>query len=179
MAASLDKNTRVGVLGAGAMGTGIAQVAAVAGHSVVIVDSNADAVEKSRTTMQGNLARAVERNRMTAADVPATLARMKFVAASDMTAFAGCGLVIEAIVEDLAVKQQAFGAIEAVVSVDCVLATNTSSLSVGAIAKGTKHQRRVIGLHFFNPANVLPLVEVIGAGSSDKTIVGNARALVD
>lgn len=179
MVATLDKSTRVGVLGAGAMGTGIAQVAAVAGHRVVVVDANAAAVEKSKATVHANLARDVEKNRTTAPDATAAQARMEFSAGADMAAFAGCGLVIEAIVEDLAVKQRAFGAIEAAVSADCVLATNTSSLAVGAVAKGTKRSGRVIGLHFFNPANVLPLVEVIGATSSDNAVVANARALVD
>jgi 3-hydroxybutyryl-CoA dehydrogenase len=179
MAASLGKDTRVGVLGAGAMGSGIAQVAAVAGHSVVVVDASAAAIEKARATVQANLKRDVEKKRTTAPDAAACEARMSFVAATDMAAFADCGLVIEAIVEDLAVKQRAFGEIEAEVSAECVLATNTSSLSVGDIARGTKRPGRVIGLHFFNPANVLPLVEVIGASSSDQAVVADARSLVD
>jgi len=178
MAAALDKNTRVGVLGAGAMGTGIAQVAAIAGHHVVLADSALAAVDKSQATILANLARDVERKRLTAADSAATFSRLTFVA-GDATAFAQCGLVIEAIVEDLAVKQRVFASIEASVSADCVLATNTSSLSVGDIAKGTRTPRRVVGLHFFNPANVLPLVEVIGAASTDAAVVTAARALVN
>ncbi len=177
MGASLDKNTRVGVLGAGAMGTGIAHVAAVAGHHVVVVDSAAPALEKSRATIAANLARDVEKKRLTASDSAAALDRLRFVA-GDAKTFADCGLVIEAIVEDLAVKQRVFASIEASVSAECVLATNTSSLSVADIAKGTKGPGRVIGLHFFNPANVLPLVEVIGTVAS-ATVAATARALVD
>jgi 3-hydroxybutyryl-CoA dehydrogenase len=177
MPASLGKDTCVGVLGAGAMGTGIAQVAAVAGHSCVVVDTAAAAVDKSRKTIQANLARDVEKRRLTEDAAKAAESRLRFVA--DIAAFADCGLVIEAIVEDLDVKQRAFASIEAIAPDGCVLATNTSSLSVGAIAKGVKRPERVIGLHFFNPANVLPLVEVIGGASSDVAILQAARALVD
>jgi 3-hydroxybutyryl-CoA dehydrogenase len=179
METSLGKDTRVGVLGAGAMGTGIAQVAAAAGHSCLVVDSAPAAVEKSRKTMQANFARDIEKKRITVDAAKSVEGRLRFVAGDDMAAFAECGLIIEAIVEDLGVKQRAFAAIEAAVEPDCVLATNTSSLSVGSIAEGVKWPQRLIGLHFFNPANVLPLVEVIGAASSDAGIVRQARALVD
>jgi 3-hydroxybutyryl-CoA dehydrogenase len=176
----LDKSTRVGVLGAGAMGTGIAQVAAMAGHQVVIVDAHAPAIEKSTKSIQQSLARDVEKGRLSAEAAKEAEARLRFVisAGGDAEPFRQCGLVIEAIVEDLAAKQKAFAAIESVVSSDCVLATNTSSLSVTALAAGRKHQGRVIGLHFFNPANVLPLVEVIGAITSDANVVASAKTLV-
>jgi 3-hydroxybutyryl-CoA dehydrogenase len=176
----LDKNSRVGVLGAGAMGTGIAQVAAVAGHQVVVVDAHAAAIEKSTKSIQQSLARDVEKGRLTQSAAKDAEARLRFVisAGGDAEPFRQCGLVIEAIVEELGAKQRAFAAIEAVVSDECVLATNTSSLSVTALAAGRKRQGRVIGLHFFNPANVLPLVEVVGAITSDANVVAQAKALV-
>ncbi|HEX7939223.1 MAG TPA: 3-hydroxyacyl-CoA dehydrogenase NAD-binding domain-containing protein, partial [Gemmatimonadaceae bacterium] len=160
MAASLDKNTRVGVLGAGAMGTGIAQVAAMAGHHVIVVDANSAAVERSRATVQANLARDVEKRRVASVDAAAAQGRMQFVATSDMAAFKDCGLVIEAIIEDLGVKRSAFSSLDAVVAPDCVLATNTSSLSVSAIAAGCARPERVLGVHFFNPVPLMKLVEV-------------------
>jgi 3-hydroxybutyryl-CoA dehydrogenase len=182
MAAPLDKNTQVGVLGAGAMGSGIAQVAASAGHSVIVVDSHAPSIEKARQSIPKTLARDVEKGRLTAEDASYIERRLRFVVNSgggDLTAFHDCGVVIEAIVEDLDAKQSAFRAMEAVVSEACVLATNTSSLSVTSIASACKVRGRVIGLHFFNPATVLPLVEVIGAISSDDDVVTEARQLMD
>ena len=181
MGASLGKETRVGVLGAGAMGTGIAQVAAVAGHHVVLADAFASALDKARASVQKALTRDVEKGRRSAASAKEVESRIEFVrtASDDAGAFRGCGLVIEAIIEDLQAKQQAFAALETVVSEDCVLATNTSSFSIAAIASGKGHPGRVIGLHFFNPATVLPLVEVVGAITSDAQVVLQAKALVD
>ncbi|MEK7402332.1 MAG: 3-hydroxyacyl-CoA dehydrogenase NAD-binding domain-containing protein [Gemmatimonadota bacterium] len=181
MPPSLDKHTRVGVLGAGAMGSGIAQVAALAGHDVVVADSHAIAIEKAHKSVHANLTRDVEKKRLTSAEAKAAEERMRFVtsAGDDVGAFRNCGLVIEAIVEDLAIKRRAFAAIDAAVSADCVLASNTSSLSVTAIAAGRTNVGRFIGLHFFNPATVLPLVEVVGALTSDASVVASARALVD
>jgi 3-hydroxybutyryl-CoA dehydrogenase len=178
MAQTLDKNTRVGVLGAGAMGSGIAQVAAAAGHQVMAVDSHAPSVEKARQSIQKALARDVEKKKLDAPAAAGIEQRIRF-SGDDVSAFAGCGLVIEAIVEDLGAKQAAFKAIEAVVEETCVLATNTSSLSVAALAAACSRPGRVIGLHFFNPASVLPLVEIVGAITSDPGAVANARALVD
>jgi 3-hydroxybutyryl-CoA dehydrogenase len=178
---ALDFNTKVGVLGAGAMGSGIAQVAGVAGHTVIVVDADPSAIDRARLSLETALKREKEKGRLSADTVGQVMERVQFHAAADMAggAFDGCGLVIEAIVEDLDTKQRAFADIEAVVDDGCVLATNTSSLSVGAIASRCKHPERVIGLHFFNPAPVLPLVEVIGALTSDRDVVSRARALVD
>jgi 3-hydroxybutyryl-CoA dehydrogenase len=181
MASSLDKNTRVGVLGAGAMGSGIAQVAAAAGHSVVLVDSQPAAVDKAQKSVEASLYREIERKRLTADDAKNVSERIRYQTSSgdDGSPFRECGLVIEAIVEDLAVKQRAFAAIDAAVSKECVLATNTSSLSVTAIAAGRSNVGRVIGLHFFNPPTVLPLVEVVAAMTSASHSIASARELVD
>jgi len=177
----LRENTPVGVLGAGAMGTGIAQVAAAAGHRVVLVDSYAPSLEKARQGIEKVLARDVEKGRIDGDAAKDIQLRIRFAASTgeDLGAFRDCGLVIEAIVEELEAKQRAFRAIEAAVSDTCVLATNTSSLSVGALGAVCKHPERVIGLHFFNPATVLPLVEVIAAITSDPAIADSARKLVD
>ena len=175
----LDKATMVGVLGAGAMGRGIAQVAAMAGHEVVVLDPSDDAVRAARADHLKLLAYNVEKGRMTAAESEANGRRIEWVSArNDYGRYRDCGLVIEAIVEDLAVKRSAFEAIEQVVSDDCVLASNTSSLSIAAIASACRKPGRVIGLHFFNPPTILKLVEVIGAIPSDPAVVAAARDLV-
>jgi 3-hydroxybutyryl-CoA dehydrogenase len=178
---ALSANAKIGVLGAGAMGSGIAQVAAAAGHSVVCVDTHPPSIEKARQGLEKALAREVEKGRLTAAAAQQVAKRLGFVASNgeDFGAFRDCALVIEAIVEDLDVKQNAFRAIETVVAETCVLATNTSSLSVAGIASACDHPGRVIGLHFFNPATVLPLVEVVRAIGSDAAVVGSVRTLVD
>ncbi|MDB4891567.1 MAG: paaH [Gemmatimonadetes bacterium] len=170
----------VGVVGAGAMGSGIAQVAATAGHRVILGDTNPSAVGKAKAAMAKSLARDVEKGRMEQSGADAVLARISdagdFWASYD--AFAKCGLVIEAVLEDLAVKRALFSALENVVSDDCILATNTSSLSVAAIGGGCRNAGRVIGIHFFNPAPVLPLVEIVPAITTSPSVTAAATALV-
>ena len=174
----ITETTPVGVLGAGAMGSGIAQVAATAGHPVVVIDAQDAAIDKAKKGLRKALERDVEKGRATGDQAKAIEGRIKFVCATDdYSAFSKCGVIIEAIVELLDVKRAAFKAIEPVVGEDCVLATNTSSLSVAAIASACKFPGRVIGLHFFNPATVLPLVEVIGALTSDASVVEKGRGL--
>jgi 3-hydroxybutyryl-CoA dehydrogenase len=175
----LNERTRVGVLGAGAMGRGIAQVAAWSGHEVVVLDPSSDAIRAAQADHLKLLEYNVEKNRMTAAEAEAAGKRIDWVASKDDFArFRECGLVIEAIVEDLGVKRAAFQSIEQVVADDCVLASNTSSLSIAAIASACRKPGRVIGLHFFNPPTILKLVEVIGAIPSDTSVVAAARDLV-
>ena len=131
--------TPVGVLGAGAMGSGIAQVAAANGHPVVVVDASSDALDRARTGLDQAMRRAVEKSRLDERTAAAVLANVRFSAVSDsgsMEAFADCALVIEAIKEQLDVKRDAFARLEAVVSADCVLATNTSSLPIAGIRVG-------------------------------------------
>ncbi len=141
------------------MGAGIAQVAATAGHAVVLYDTAPAALDKARQSLATNLQKLADKGKLRAA--AEVLARMDF--ADSLVAFRDCGLVIEAIVENPEVKQKVFAALEAEVSTDCVLATNTSSLSVTSIAAACKHPERVLGLHFFNPAPLMALVEVIPA----------------
>lgn len=171
---------RIGVLGAGAMGTGIAQVAAVAGHPVVLGDANAPAVAKARETVRRALAREVEKGRMDGPAAEAATARIigaPLEEGARLHAFAECDLVIEAIVEDLAVKQDAFARLEQATPPGAILATNTSSLSVTAIAGRLARPGRVVGMHFFNPVPLMPLVEVIPGLATDEDVTSAVRDL--
>ncbi|HEX9165339.1 MAG TPA: 3-hydroxyacyl-CoA dehydrogenase NAD-binding domain-containing protein [Gemmatimonadales bacterium] len=175
-----DPSTRIGVLGSGSMGSGIAQVAAVAGHPVVLADISEAALERAVTGVRKGLDRDLEKGRRTAEEVGAVMGRISTAAVDGhYSAFEGCGLVIEAILEDLAAKQHAFTAIEGAVGPGAVLATNTSSLSVTAIAAACQHPERVLGVHFFNPAPVMPLVEIVGGHATDPARTDQVRALVD
>ncbi|HEU5173335.1 MAG TPA: 3-hydroxyacyl-CoA dehydrogenase NAD-binding domain-containing protein [Gemmatimonadaceae bacterium] len=173
----------IGVLGAGAMGAGIAQVAASAGHPVTVVDARAAAVERARASLEQSLARDVAKGRRDQGAADALLRRISWSAADadtpDLSPFAGCALVIEAIVERLAVKQTSFEAIEQVVGPDCVLATNTSSLSVTAIAAACQRPDRLLGVHFFNPAPLMPLVEIVPALQTAVEITADVQVLVN
>lgn len=171
----------VGVVGAGAMGSGIAQVAASAGHRVVLGDVDAGAVERARAGMRTSLARDVEKGRLESAAAEETLGRIADAGdlGAGFEAYAECGLVVEAVLEDLAVKRALFAALEREVRADCTLATNTSSLSVAAIAGPCRLPGRVIGVHFFNPAPVMPLVEIVPSITTDSAVATGVRALVD
>ena len=170
----LSKDAVVAVIGAGAMGAGIAQVAAQAGHSVVLFDVAEGAAEKGRASILSGLGRLVEKGRMTADEREAIAARL--AVAPSIDALRDARLVVEAIVERLDVKRQVFAAVEDVVAVDAILATNTSSLSVTAIAAGLKHPERVAGLHFFNPAPVMKLVEVVAGLASSRSVLDTLYA---
>ena len=178
----LEGSTIVGVVGAGAMGAGIAQVAAVRGHRVVLADASSDAIERARQGQARAMVRAVEKGRLTRADADVVLARISYVpemTEASLQAFADCGLVIEAIIESLAAKRELVRVLEVVVDPSAILATNTSSLSVAALAGGSRHPSRIIGIHFFNPAPVMPLVEIIPAIVTDAAITTAVRSLVD
>ena len=172
--------TSIGVLGAGAMGTGIAQIAAVNGHPVVLGDANAAALDGARARLERALRREVEKGRMEDRAATDALSRVGYasVGGGGMAPFAGCGMVIEAIVERLDAKQAAFRALEAVVPGDCILATNTSSLSVTSIGGACESPTRVVGAHFFNPAPVMPLVEVVGGIATAPDVVTAVRDLM-
>lgn len=172
---------RVGVVGAGAMGAGIAQVAARHGHDVVLADAYPAAIVRARESFAAALARDVAKGKLDAAAAAVIESRITYVDGVDaaaLSAFAGCGIVIEAIVEQLAAKQTLFRALEMVVAPDAMLATNTSSLSIAAITGACTQRERVVGVHFFNPAVVMPLVEIIPALSTSAAVAEAARALV-
>ncbi len=182
MSAALDGGTVVGVLGAGAMGAGIAQVAAARGHRVVLADADAAAVARAREGIAKALRREAEKGRLAGAEVDDALGRLSTadgVGDATLAEFRDCGLVIEAIVERLDVKRAVFAQLERVVPADAVLATNTSSLSVASIAAACARPARVLGIHFFNPAPVMPLVEIVPALATDPAVADAARALVD
>jgi len=140
------------------MGAGIAQVAAQAGHHVLLADSQAGAVKRALAAMTMGLRSLAERGKVSAEDARAVPERIR---AAELMDFPVCALVVEAIVEDLEVKRALFAQLEGIVASGCILATNTSSLSVTAIAAGLTHPERVVGMHFFNPATRMKLVEVI------------------
>ena len=150
---------KVGVVGLGTMGAGIAQVCVQAGFETVGREVNDELVERGRATIDHYLSRGVEKGRMTAEEKDAILGRLTL--ATDLGALAGCDLVIEAVIEDIATKGAVFKELDSLLGPDAILATNTSALSVTEIADVTGRPDRVVGLHFFNPAPVLKLVEVV------------------
>ena len=168
---------QVGVVGAGAMGSGIAQVAAQAGHQVVLFDTKQEALDAAKMELSKIMARLVEKGKLNETDAQDLQDRINY--ANDMKAFADCGIVIEAIIENLEIKKFVFSNLEEICSNDALLATNTSSLSVASIASACKHPERVIGIHFFNPAPLMPLVEIIPAIQTDPNVTQSARDLID
>jgi 3-hydroxybutyryl-CoA dehydrogenase len=150
---------KVGVVGAGQMGGGIAQVAAVAGLSVVVYDASAEQADKCKATHQKLLARAVEKGRMEQKDADAALGRITY--ATDINGLSDRQIVVEAVVESEPVKKDIFARLDGVCADGCILASNTSSISITAIAAATKRPEHVIGMHFFYPVPVMKLVEVI------------------
>jgi 3-hydroxybutyryl-CoA dehydrogenase len=172
----------IGVVGAGAMGSGIAQVAASAGHSVVVADANPGAAAKAKARIAEGLDGQVAKAKMTREAADAVMSRLTFhdkPLASDMSVYARCGLVIEAIVEDVAAKKALFAQLEQVLDTSKLLATNTSSLSVTALAGGLKNPGHFFGLHFFNPAQVMPLVEVVPWQGTEPSVMQGMRALME
>ena len=165
---------KVLVVGAGIMGAGIAQVAAQAGHSVYLMDAREGAARQACTKLRESLEALLAKGKFTQTQVDNILARIQPV--DSLVEATGVGLVIEAIVENLDVKRALFAELEALLSADCVLASNTSSLSITAIAKGLRMPERVVGMHFFNPVPVMKLVEVV---SGLQTAPGVAQAIFD
>ncbi len=167
----------LGIIGAGAMGSGIAQVAATAGWEVRIIDINQEALENSRNKLKKILNRQVEKGRMTDDEVIAITGRIYYN--TSMSMLEDCDLVIEAIIEDLDIKRKVFVSLESIVSSECILATNTSSLSVTAIAQACKDPGRVMGTHFFNPAPLMKLVEIVPAMQTRPEVVAIATKTID
>lgn len=174
---SLEKNTTVGIVGAGTMGSGIAQIAATFRHDVYLFDAFPEQLEKSEKGLVKILNRQVEKERMTQDEVDGILSRIHFV--DHLNDFKNCGIVFEAIIEDLQAKQDQFGRLEAIVPKDCVLATNTSSLSIASISSSLDRPERFLGVHFFNPAPLMKLVEIIPGISTDQTVQEKTRSFID
>lgn len=171
---ALDRTRTVAVIGAGTMGQGIAQVALVAGHRVRLYDAAPGGAERGAAAVAARLARLAEKGRMDAAERDAALSRL--APAATLGDLADAALVIEAIIEDLSAKQRLFSELEDVVDDACLLATNTSSLSVTAVAGALRRPGRFVGLHFFNPAPLLPLVEVVSAATTDEDTAATVYA---
>ncbi|MFI5616088.1 3-hydroxyacyl-CoA dehydrogenase [Streptomyces sp. NPDC051567] len=169
---AIERSSTVAVVGAGTMGQGIAQVALLAGHPVLIYDIDGDLARDGRDRVRERVERLVVKGRLGRAEADGAIGRIE--AAHDLAALAGAGLVVEAVVEDAAVKRALFASLEEVVSPDALLATNTSSLSVTEIAAGLAHPGRFLGLHFFNPAPLLPLVEVVSGSATDPAAAESA-----
>ena len=161
--------TKLGVVGAGSMGSGIAQLAAMAGTDVVLADVNQTALDLAKAKLSEQLGKLLEKGKIDASQLNAIFGRLHFT--TELSAFADREIVIEAIVEDLDVKNQLFASIEAVVAPTTILASNTSSLSITAMAARLKKPDRFIGIHFFNPAPVMKLVEVVPAIQTDADVV--------
>jgi 3-hydroxybutyryl-CoA dehydrogenase len=168
--------TTVAVIGFGTMGSGIAQVCAQAGLDVLVVEPSETVIERDMAAIARQLDRAVEKGRLSQEARDATLTRIN--PASDVAHAFGAELVIEAIPERLELKQELFRTLDAGMGDDAVLATNTSALSVTEIAAATARPERVCGLHWFNPAPVLPLVEVVRAERTDERTLARAYAFV-
>jgi 3-hydroxybutyryl-CoA dehydrogenase len=168
---------KIGILGAGSMGSGIAQVASQSGHEVVLFDTNPAQLEKAKSKLAKIMARLIEKGRVTNEESEAIQGRISYI--TSMHDFAGCGLIIEAIIENLDIKKKVFAELEGIVDGDCILASNTSSLSIASIAAAVEKSERVIGIHFFNPAPLMPLVEIIPAVQTAESITVAARNLID
>jgi 3-hydroxybutyryl-CoA dehydrogenase len=169
MAGPLARDAAVAVLGAGAMGSGIAQVAAQAGHRVLLYDTRTGASEEAQRKLAATFETLASKGKLTPEDAKAAAARIEPVHTPG--ACVSARLVIEAIVEDLAAKRELFADLEGVVTPDAILATNTSSLSITAIAAGMKHPGRIAGMHFFNPAPLMALVEIVRGLATDDAVL--------
>ena len=165
---------RVGVLGCGLMGSGIAQVAATAGHETIVRDVSQQIWERARGGIEKSLAKFVEKGKLPAADRDAALKRLTFTTATgDLK---GCDIVVEAITEDLELKNALWKELDALCPPHTIFASNTSSLTIAAMAAATKRADRFVGLHFFNPVPLMPLVEVVRAVTTSEETFRRAFA---
>jgi 3-hydroxybutyryl-CoA dehydrogenase len=160
---------KVGVVGLGTMGAGIAQVSVQAGYETVGREISLELAERGKATIDRYLTRGVEKGRLTQEEKDAAFGRLTLT--TELADLNGCDLVIEAVLEELPLKREVFAVLERVTRREAVLATNTSALSVGEIAEATERPERVVGMHFFNPAPVLPLVEIVRAPRSSEEAV--------
>ncbi len=150
---------RIGIIGAGTMGNGIAQVFAQSGYQVRLVDAVAPALDRAKTTIEKSLGKFVEKGKMTAADRDAVIGRLS--TGTDVAALADADYVVEAIVEDVAAKRELFGRLDTITRPEVILSSNTSSISITTLGAATKRPDRVLGMHFMNPVPLMTLVELI------------------
>ena len=160
---------KIGVIGAGTMGNGIAHVSALSGLEVVLVDINAEILENGLATISKNMDRQVQKEKISASDKDSAIGRIS--TSTEMTALSDCEIVVEAATENPQIKASIFKQLDEICKPDCILATNTSSISITEIASNTKRTEKVIGMHFMNPVPVMKLIEVIrGHLTSDETV---------
>lgn len=171
---ALSPNKIIAVVGAGAMGAGIAQVAAQAGHPVRLLDNRPGAAAAAIEGIRAQFAKMADKGKLSAADAAAAGARLHV--ADSLADLAGCALVVEAIVENLEAKQKLYADLEAIVGDDCLFGTNTSSISVTAIACALQRPQRLAGLHFFNPAPLMALVEIVSGLATDPAVADTLHA---
>lgn len=167
----------VGVVGAGTMGAGIAQQAATAGHEVVLVEIHEAALHKGQRQIEKNLQRMAEKSQLSVQQAQAAFGRIYFT--DSLNALQDSRVVFEAIAEDLNIKKSLFAQVESIVDDDCILASNTSSLSINAMASGIKHPEKFLGLHFFNPVPLMPLVEHIPALATNEATLKATQELME
>ncbi|NNM94635.1 MAG: 3-hydroxybutyryl-CoA dehydrogenase [Bacteroidia bacterium] len=166
----------IAVAGAGTMGSDIARLAAFSGFRVLLYDSNAEALERSYERLSKSADALIEKGKISRVKADESLKNITKV--NSLEGFSNCGMVIEAIVEELSVKQDLFRKLEGMVSKDCILATNTSSISVTSIAAACSLTSRVVGIHFFNPAHLMPLVEIVPGMATAPSTVETAVKLI-
>lgn len=167
----------IGVIGAGTMGIGIAQVAAQNWNQVILIDTNQEVLNKAKAQLEKTLFKLVEKQKLTEADSFKIISLIEFTTNYD--ALKNTDLVIEAIVENLTVKHSVFSQIESIVSASCILASNTSSLSIASISSVLKNPERMLGIHFFNPAPLMALVEIIPGVQTIEEVTIAAKSIID
>jgi 3-hydroxybutyryl-CoA dehydrogenase len=168
---------RIGIIGSGTMGMGIAQVAAMAGHDVIIYDLNKAALDKAQAQLQLQINKLADKGKITASQAMEIMGSFYFY--EELSICSDCELIIEAVIENPETKKRLFQEIESIVSKDCIIASNTSSLSITSLASGLKNPKRFLGLHFFNPVPLMALVEVIPALQTDPRTVVVATELMN
>ena len=173
----LTKDATIGVVGSGAMGSGIAQVAATAGHKVFVYDNNENNLLKASVNLKAGLQKLVEKQKISAEKQSAILNNIQFV--SRLEDLRPCQLVIEAIVEQLEIKKALFAQLEKLLAPASILASNTSSLSITSIASATQSPENVIGIHFFNPATLMHLVEIIPGIATSSDVLKSSQELIN
>jgi 3-hydroxybutyryl-CoA dehydrogenase len=160
---------QIGVLGSGTMGSGIAQVAAQAGYRVTLYDVSTETLNKALDQIEGQMKRGVEKGRLTQEEASGVVGRISLV--DSLSKMSGCQMVVEAAPEKLDLKQSLFRDLDDILDTQTILATNTSTLSVTEIGAGSAHPERVVGMHFFNPPPLMPLVEVIGSDATTTQVI--------
>ncbi len=167
---------KIGVIGSGTMGSGIAQVAAQNGHKVCLIDTSQEALDKAKANLVKTLDRLVEKGKLTADQAHKICSSIDY--STDLNDLSSCGLVIEAIIENLGIKHELLAKLETIVDENCILASNTSSLSIASLGSILHKSDRIIGIHFFNPAPLMPLVEIIPAVQTSDIVLNRCVELI-